>query len=321
MQLPALAASGTFDEACDSVLAYLRTEIPMGFWSVTRHSNDDQLYLAVEDSAYGRQAGDSHRWSESMCQFMAAGEGPQIAPDVEQVEVYATAGVRNSVQIGAYVGLPLVQADGSLFGTLCGLDPATQPVELERHAPLLQMLAQLLSGILQADLMRTAAERLAERSAAEAETDSLTGLYNRRAWDRFLAAEEARYRRFGHAGSVVILDLDSLKLVNDEHGHAAGDEHLRQAARTILHVTRGSDIVARLGGDEFGILAADMSPQDVEQMVERLSAELARDGTPGSLGHASYTVTAGFPGAWRDADAAMYRQKRERRSGAVRRQI
>ncbi len=313
MQFPQLGASATFDEACTSVLGYLQTAIPMGFWSVTRHIDGKQLYLDVVDSAYGKIAGNSHLWSDSMCQYMLTGEGPQIAPDVEQVPAYAGAGCRDGLQIGAYVGLPLVQADGEVFGTLCGLDKSAQAAELVLHGPLLQILAQLLSTILQTDLMRTQAEQLAERSATEAETDVLTGLYNRRGWDRFLAAEEARYRRFGHTGSVVILDLDSLKLVNDRDGHQAGDAHIRQAARTIQETTRAADIVARLGGDEFGILVAQANSEQAQRLVDTLEEQLARVGTPGSIGHAPYSIISGFPGAWQDADAAMYEQKRRRR--------
>lgn len=317
MQLPKMGASTTFDEACNLVLAYLQTAIPMGFWSVTRHSENTQLYLAVQDKAYGKQAGDSHLWSDSMCQHMLTGDGPQIAPDIHQVPAYAAAGVRDNLQISAYIGLPLLQADGEIFGTLCGLDPVVQPAELAQHGPLLQILAQLLSTILQTDLMRTQAQQLAERSASEAETDVLTGLYNRRGWNRFLAAEEDRYRRFGHTGSVVILDLDRLKLVNDRYGHDAGDAHIRQAAQAIQETTRESDIAARLGGDEFGILVAHANSEQAQHLVLRLSEQLARVGTPGSIGHAPYSIVSGFPGAWKDADAAMYEQKRHRRQAAA----
>lgn len=313
MTFPILGATTTFDEACAMVVDYLRTAAPMGFWSVTRHADGKQLYLAVDDSVYGKGPGDSHLWSDSMCQYMVTGDGPQIAPDVEQVPAYATAGVRAHVEIGAYVGLPLVQADGQMFGTLCGLDPASQSPELTRHGPLLEMLARMLSVILQSDQQRTQAQRQAERSAAEAETDVMTGLYNRRGWERFLQAEEARYRRFGDAGSVIILDLDSLKLVNDQYGHEAGDDHIRQAARAISETTRESDIVARLGGDEFGILAADTDSVQAQRLVDRLQEQLNRVGTPGSIGHAPHTIISGFPGAWQTADAAMYEQKKARR--------
>lgn len=288
----------------------------MGFWSVTRHSDQGQLFLSVEDTVYGKNVGDSTQWSDSMCQHMVSGAGPQIAPNVAEIPVYASAGVRQILQIGAYVGVPLLQADGEIFGTLCGLDEAAQPAELLQQGPLLQMLAQLLSSILQADLLRTEAQLAAERWATDAETDVLTGLYNRRGWARLLASEEVRYRRFGHTGSVVILDLDRLKLVNDRYGHHAGDAHIRQAAHALQATTRAADIVARLGGDEFGILAADANSEQAQQLVERLAAQLDKVGTPGSIGHAPYSIISGFPGAWQNADDAMYEQKRQHRAAA-----
>lgn len=314
MTFPQLGGTATFDEACALVIDFLRTAVPMGFWSVTRHIDGKQLYVAVQDSVYGKVPGDSHAWSDSMCQHMVNGAGPQIAPDVDQVPAYASAGVRSEVAIGAYVGLPLMEGEDQMFGTLCGLDPVSQSAALTQHGPLLQMLAQLLSTILQADQQRTEAQRMAERSANEAETDMMTGLYNRRGWERFLQAEEARYRRFGESGSVIILDLDSLKLVNDRYGHEFGDEHIRQAARTIRETTRASDIVARLGGDEFGILANQTDSAQAQALVDRLQEQLDRVGTPGSLGHAPYTIISGFPGAWQTADLAMYEQKKARRA-------
>ena len=317
MTVPAVStvfgSIGTFGEASDVVIAYLRSAVPLSFWSVTRYENDSQVYLAVHDSAYGLKPGDSCPWSDSMCQFMVAGVAPFIAPDVDRIPEYATAPVRATVPIRAYVGLPIVGAEGKIFGTLCGLDPVTQPSQLSDQEPLLAMLAQLLSAILLADMQRTEAHREAERFAAEAEIDALTGLYNRRGWDRFLEHEEARYRRFGDVGSVVVLDLDGVKSVNDEFGHDAGDAHLRKAAQVLRENTRAVDIVARLGGDEFGILAANTSPEQAEVLVDRLEQRLAAAGTPGSIGHAPYSIGTGFQGSWRTADELMYQRKRARR--------
>jgi diguanylate cyclase len=317
--IDALTAAGsapTFDQASALVIEYLRTAVPLGFWSVTRFDGQRQLYLSVADSVYGKSPGGSHAWSDSMCQFMVTGSAPSIAPDVEDVPAYATAGVRDDIPIGAYVGLPLTRADGEVFGTLCGLDPEAQSPDLLQHSALLELLARLLSAILQADLMNTQAERRAERLAAESETDELTGLYNRRGWSRILEAEERRYLRFGDTGSVIILDIDRLKQINDLQGHHAGDRHLQKAAAVLRATTRASDVLARLGGDEFGILVATTDSEQTQQLVDRLQQQLEHAGTPTSVGHAPYTAVSGFPGAWQKADEAMYRQKATRRRNA-----
>jgi diguanylate cyclase len=311
--LPTLSPTMTFDDACVAVVAYLRDAVPMGYWSVSRYDGTDQLYLAVEDRAYGKVVGDHHRWSDSFCQYSVTGEAPQIAPDAMAVPLYAAAGVAAELRIGSYVGVPVRRANGELFGTICGLDPEIQSAALEAHAPLLDLLSTLLGTILEADLLRSDQARRLEQAEARAETDQLTGAVNRHGWDRYIALEEERYRRFGDPGSVIMLDLDGLKDVNDELGHAAGDRYIKLAATTLMAAVRGDDLVARLGGDEFGVLAAHTDAAQTAALADRLRAALQAAGVASSVGHAPYTFVAGFPGAWEAADAAMYEDKRRRR--------
>lgn len=195
------------------------------------------------------------------------------------------------------------------------LDPEPKSADLAEQAPLLRLLSMLLATILDADLQRTAQTKALEWAALAAETDAMTGLLNRRGWDRYIELEEARYRRFGDPGGVIIVDLDRLKDVNDTQGHAAGDRYIQLAGEVIRYAVRAGDVVARLGGDEFGVLAGNLLPAGCELLVERLMAAFERVGVAGSIGHAFYTVVAGFPGAVAGADAAMYEQK-ERRRGA-----
>ena len=311
--LPQLSAATSFDQACAQVVEYLSTAVPMGYWSVSRYDGTDQVYLAVADRVYGKVAGDRHAWSDSLCQFATDGRAPQIAPDAMAVPEYASAGVSSALPIGSYVGIPVRREGGELFGTICGLDPATQSEELAAHAPLLALLAGLLEMILHADEARAAQARAREQAEVRAETDPLTGVVNRRGWDRYITLEEERYRRFGDPGSVVVLDLDNLKAVNDREGHAAGDRYLQRAAAAIVGAVRAGDLVARLGGDEFGVLAVNTTPWQTERLVDRLRAALVEAGTPSSVGAAPYTFVAGFPGAWEAADRAMYADKRSRR--------
>ena len=311
--IPNLNPSMPFEVACEAVVSYLKAAIPLGYWAVTRYDGTDQLYLAVEDDAYGRHAGDSHRWSDSMCQFSVKGEAPEIAPDAMSVPQYAGAGVAAMVPIGAYVGVPIRRTNGATFGTICGLDPKTQSEELSRHEGLLHLLATLLSTVLEADLARTEAARALERAELMAETDPMTGLYNRRGWERYLSLEDSRIRRYGDPVQVVVMDLDQLKLVNDTRGHAAGDEYICGAARSLSRSVRAADVAARLGGDEFGVVAR-CTPAQAEVMVGRLRAALEEEGVGASIGWESYTYLSGLPGAWVAADAAMYEDKRRRRA-------
>src|SRR5581483_7939723 len=97
--------------------------------------------------------------------------------------------------------------------------------------------------------------RQADQLAALSETDSLTGLPNRRALERHLDEEYRRSLRYGTPVSFLMLDVDGLKRVNDSAGHHAGDLLIRSVANAIRDALRGSDFAARWGGDEFAIVA------------------------------------------------------------------
>jgi diguanylate cyclase (GGDEF)-like protein len=313
---PHLVPARTFDAACALVVGYLARVAPMGMWAVTRIVDGRQVFLTVDSPGYPVVAGAEFPYATSMCRSMVTGAAPRVAPEVQAVPQYAdAAALALPLVVGAYVGTPIVRPDGELFGTVCGYDPRMQPETLHDLHPLLDLLSSLLSAVLESDSAATAAARELEQARREADTDQLTGLLNRRGWDRFLEREEQRYRRFGDPACVVVLDLDRLKLVNDTQGHEAGDRYIRRAAETLAETARTGDVLARLGGDEFGLLAVGASVEQTVELVERLEKALGEAGVSGSFGHAPYSVVAGFPGAWQAADQAMYEQKRRRRGG------
>ena len=314
VQFPSARPGMGFNEASAAVVDYLKSFLPMGFWAVTRFDGLRQLYLEVRDDSYGLGPGGSHLWDDSFCINMVAGTTPRIAPDAMAIPEYAASGVAGQINIGAYVGIPITHANGELFGTLCGLDTAPRSDEFLQHGPLLDILGMLLSTILDADLERTRQARLIERAEMAAESDPLTGLFNRRGWDRYMEIEEARFRRFGDPGAVMVIDLDGLQEVNDTHGHQAGGEMIKLAASVIRDTIRDCDIAARLGGDEFGIIASNVVPADGDVLVSRILTGFHDSGVSASIGHAPYTVVAGFPGAFAEADEAMYAEKQRRRS-------
>ena len=102
-------------------------------------------------------------------------------------------------------------------------------------------------------------------------TDGLTGLNNRRVLDEELEKEFVRARRHGRTFSVLLLDIDHFKLVNDEHGHGAGDIVLKQVAAAVRRSTRdGLDIVARYGGEEIAVLAPETDLSNAVALAERI---------------------------------------------------
>lgn len=150
-----------------------------------------------------------------------------------------------------------------------------------------------------------------------ASTDHLTGLPNRRAFEESLDDLRSRGRR----PVIGMIDVDGFKTVNDEHGHAAGDEVLRRVAEVIRANTAQADLVARLGGDEFAVVADHHDREHVADMLRATSGAMAALRWDWNDIHLRVSVSAGVatvdPGDWSDADAALYLAKAQGRSQVV----
>ena len=298
-----------FESAGRAVLAFLKKRFAYDLWLVTRVEGDDWIVLQSEDCRYGVTAGRVFNWADSLCYEMVMGNAPRFAPDSTCVPEYKNAPIAQEFKIGAYVGMPLKKADGSLFGTLCAIDPVRQPEVSKEDQELFELFAALLSKILQSDLRANDALRRSERFEVEAHTDFMTKLYNRRAWDELLIREEERCRRYGHTAAVIIIDLDGLKHVNDTFGHAAGDELLIRAANALRNAAREIDVVARLGGDEFAILAIECDLEAAKSIAQRVRRALLEANVNASVGMAMRPHGGGLSEATRTADERMYQEK------------
>ncbi|MEU4624785.1 diguanylate cyclase [Actinoplanes sp. NPDC023801] len=315
-----LPTSGVFEHAAQLVLDYLQQRMPLALWAVTRVENGRQMYLYLDgDNGYGLRQGQSHPWQDSYCVHMATGQAPAVARDAQAVPVYAAADINKLIDIGTYAGAPITEPDGSLFGIICGLDPHTH-TEDPRMADaehLLVLLGQLLTVALSADRTQDRSADALLREQLNADTDELTGLPNRRAWQRAIDQAQERYQRLADPTVVAILDLDRLKTINDTLGHAAGDAYLQAAARAAQCALRDTDIIARLGGDEFGLLLPKCEQASVEAVIARLNTELEAAGVTASIGWAPVTAELGLAGALHDADTAMYRAKQQQRQNTA----
>jgi diguanylate cyclase (GGDEF)-like protein len=163
------------------------------------------------------------------------------------------------------------------------------------------------------------------RAVDRALTDSLTKLPNRLAFELALAKEYKRADRYDRPLSMLLLDLDGFKQINDTHGHAAGDDVLRKAAVAIASRIRPDDLAARLGGDEFVVLCPETSADSAQELARALEAALAAASIRSSIGVAERELEDdGVPEYLvARADASMYRCKqrtgesRDRRSKPV----
>ncbi len=124
---------------------------------------------------------------------------------------------------------------------------------------------------------------------ATAVVDAVTGIFNRRGFDRELERSLAYVKRYGTRAALFYIDLDGFKPVNDQHGHAAGDAILRAVAAMLTRSVRASDTVARLGGDEFGLILWNLNEGDAAAKAWALEAAVSE---PGSSGRAKRSPSA-----------------------------
>jgi diguanylate cyclase (GGDEF)-like protein/PAS domain S-box-containing protein len=214
------------------------------------------------------------------------------------------------------VELDLVRSTGSLMPVLISA------TALRDAAGELVMSRSTVFDNTEQKMMEAQLDRLAR-------TDALTSLSNRRDFCERAEQELARSRRHGHALALLMLDVDHFKAVNDTHGHATGDEVLRQLSRELGEVLRESDVPARLGGEEFAVLLPDTEAEAACQVAERLRAHLANHPARLDSGQPlAYTVSMGVA-FWHPsdtrldelmqrADKALYDAKRGGRDRVVR---
>lgn len=155
-------------------------------------------------------------------------------------------------------------------------------------------------------------------------TDHLTGLANRRRFERQLEREVARMERYGHPFSLLMIDIDSFKDLNDSFGHDAGDEAIRRLSKVLREGTRGIDLAARIGGEEFAVLLVETTKERGFEVAERLRLAIkdlefpkARHITA-SFGVAECPTDAQTAAdVWKAADVALYEAKKTGRDRVV----
>ncbi len=153
-----------------------------------------------------------------------------------------------------------------------------------------------------------------ERARALADHDPLCPVFNRRAFLRELNREIAVASRHGTALSILFVDLDAFKAVNDRFGHAAGDEVLRETARILAECVRKTDVVARIGGDEFGVILVRANETEAAGRIGGLMSRLeagsdALRGVTATVGPATWRPGATAESLLAEADRAMFARK------------
>jgi diguanylate cyclase len=299
--------------ALTDLVSCLKAFVPCRVWMVTRVHGDDWNVLVVNDAMGEVKAGSVFHWPDSYCSRMVRGEGPCFAPDAQAIPAYAGAEINKVLRIGAYIGQPLIGSDGSLLGTLCGVDSAPRSGFTQEQTHLVETISRTISTLISGKMTLEQLRQAEANLRYLAELDSLTGLSNRHGWELALADEELALGGLGENAMVMMVDLDGLKQTNDTKGHAFGDQYIVKAAHTLRSQLRDGDVVARLGGDEFGVIVRSSSKAEAEKMHERVKSAFRSAGIEASTGYAMRLVHHTLTEALAVADARMYEDKCRRK--------
>jgi diguanylate cyclase (GGDEF)-like protein len=234
---------------------------------------------------------------------LASGKPALVTDAYEDARFKQVAG--QGFSIGSMVAEPLV-SEGATIGILSVSSP-----EVSSFSKTDELLARLLANCSVGPIQRARLERLAV-------TDDLTLAYNNRYLHGRLLEEMERGRRAGDALSVLLLDLDHFKRVNDTHGHAVGDDVLRGFVARVRAATRRVDILVRRGGEEFVLIMPSTSAREASVIAERIRGHVGADPIAVDDVRVSQTVSIGVA-TWDGretpntlearADAAMYEAK------------
>lgn len=237
---------------------------------------------------------------------------PVLCNDVRQTPDYVAAvdGVRSELC------LPLVSF-GQPLGVLSLASVNTGAFEPSDFGPL-ESMADICAAAIQNAIYFDQVRQLAYR-------DGLTGVFNRRFFETRIVEELERARRYHLEFSVLMIDLDGFKKLNDEFGHLHGDEALRRISNLLVQQSRKTDLICRFGGDEFAILLPETGADSALGAAEKLRRVIATSELPGVTATVSLSVgVASYPhdGDSRDAivkaaDDALYRAKQAGRNCVV----
>ncbi|WP_083586727.1 GGDEF domain-containing protein [Glutamicibacter sp. 0426] len=299
-----------FTDSAEHAISYLKRHTPLTDWSVSRVIDGEQVHLHVQQGQL-LKTGQRVEWEESLCSRMARGaahvvENTQLDPDYSRM--------RSSAKVGAYAGYTINDDRDEMFGVLCGVrtDPLTEGEIIDED--LVALISSLLSAQLKLARVADRERRNSELSDALAQTDALTGLLNRRGWDKITNDAQERLDAFGDSVSVAVIDLNGLKQVNDSQGHAAGDLLLQRTGEILRGKSTESCRVARYGGDEFMILANGVAPSQTEAYFSVFKEALEEARIPAAMGfYSAQPGSTNIDQCIAAADALMYEQKYQRR--------
>lgn len=211
------------------------------------------------------------QWEDTLCK-RSLDAGLTFTNDVPGI--WGDSNAARALGIKTYVSEPVHTFDNKVYGTLCGASSVKLDIS-DNAIHLLRLFAHIIARQLEREEMVILLRRMNIQYGKLALSDPLTGVPNRRALIEDLTRMLARKKREGGNLYVAFIDLDGFKLINDAHGHDAGDRFLIKIAQKLRDGLRTVDFLARYGGDEFVVLAMDDSP-DVSESIDGFRSKLQK---------------------------------------------
>lgn len=300
-----------FTAASRAVLAHLQHRFSLGIWMVTETTDNDWTILYTEGDGYDITEGSVLNWSDSICYRMLQGLGPQYAACVSDLPAYAAAPVCSQLSIDAYIGVPLSRQDGTLFGTLCGIDKNPQPKLGNEQLSVLKLFANLLCLTLEDNTKPDVIPGAVSLPHLALYQDRLTGLLNKNAWNFAIAEEEVRLRRYGGDVSVFIIELKANYFTDDVFIHPNDESQIQKLAFYLCNRLRQSDIVARVEENVIVVLARDCDLDSAAQLETLLEVDMMRNRITACIGKATRNTYGTIGDAIKQADENLVANKKQ----------
>jgi len=309
------AVSGTLDlpELLETLGRHVCDRLRISEFSVMLiDDSTDQLVVEAVAGTAPRARGTRFHLGEGVSGAAAARGETLYVPDVGKDPRYLHY-KSETRSIGSFLSVPL-RTKGRVVGVMNFNRPQVDAFTVQE--------VRLAEAIAAQAALAIANARLYQQTLELSFTDPLTGVPNRRQLFLRLENELSRCLRFGDAVSVLMIDLDLFKRINDAHGHTVGDGVLRGVALALRRSVRKIDIVARYGGEEFCVVLPRVAKPEALEVAEKLRRAVAAASMPGPENHAplSVTISVGVatlgvdaedvPGLIEKADAALYEAKR-----------
>jgi diguanylate cyclase (GGDEF)-like protein len=210
------------------------------------------------------------------CHITCEANAPVAIENIGQHDIYASHPAYQSFGLESYIGMP-IKIDGELYGTLNFSSP--DPYERSFKDVDIDVL-QLMASWIEVELVRRRQEKdllqLNEELVRKAYQDSLTELPNRRAMFKHLNKELNRVYRSNGCATLVVIDIDFFKSINDKYGHQKGDDVLVDVSHAIAKTKRNYDYIARFGGEEFLLWLPDVTHKIATEVCERIRKNIAK---------------------------------------------